>query len=111
MTVTSLERARMILTTLNYGLRIKEFNVEQNIEWMNQEDILQTMRKVNVVGRGMDKGKVLRPTLDALVGKFHYLERREPELKTQSRWEYRITDKGKIWLQQQQDMASIMKNV
>ena len=48
----------MILTTLNYGLRIKEFNVEQNIEWMNQEDILQTMR--TVIGRGMDKGKVLR---------------------------------------------------
>ena len=108
MTVTSLERARMILTTLNYGLRIKEFNVEQNIEWMNQEDILQTMR--TVIGSGMDKGKVLRSALDNL-SKLGYLERREPERKTQSRWEYRITDKGKIWLQQQQDMASIMKNV
>ena len=108
MTVTSLERARMILTTLNYGLRIKEFNVEKNIEWLNQEDILQTMR--NVVGRGMDKGKTLRSALDNL-SKLGYLERREPEIKTQSRWEYRITDKGKVFLKQQQDMASIMENV
>ena len=111
MTVTPHERARMILTTVKYGLRIKEFNIEKNIEWMNQEDILQTMRKVNVVGRGMDKGKVLRPTLDALVGKFHYLERREPELKTQSRWEYRITDRGKQWLQDYNNLASVMKDI
>ena len=34
---------------------------------------------------------------------------REPERKTQSRWEYRITDQGKVWLKQQQDMASIME--
>jgi len=108
MTRTSLERAQMILTTVNYGLRIKEFNVEQNIEWMNQEEILQTMR--NVIGPGMDKGTVLRKALDNLF-KLGYLERRDPERKPQSRWEYKISDKGKEWLKQQQDMATVMKDI
>ena len=106
MTVTSLERARMILTTLNYGLVVTEFDATQHIEWLNQEEVLSTMK--SIMGRGMDKGKVLRKALDNLTD-LGYLEKREPKTrKTQARWEYRISEKGKVWLKDLRDISSVM---
>ncbi len=109
MVVTGQERARMILTTLNNGMKVETVNFSQNIDWMNQEEILQTMRAV--MGKGMDKGKALRKALDNL-STLEFIEKREPQTrKTQAKWEYKISDKGKGWLQQLQDLDSVMKDI
>jgi len=94
MTVTNVERARLVLTTLNNGIVVTFGNLDSKRLWMNQEDVLSTM--IQVVGKGMDKVR-LRQTLENLT-KLDFLEKQEPKFKTQSKWEYQITQKGKDWL-------------
>ena len=90
MVVTSIDKARRILTTMKNGMVISFGEVKMNVKWLNQEEILSTMQGVQ--GKGMDK-VALRTALENLTN-LEFLEKRIPERKTQSRAEYSITEKG-----------------
>ena len=75
-----------------------------DIEWFNLEDLLRTLQHR---GQGMDKKK-LRPLLDELSEDntdekrlSGFLEKREgkKQFKSQSKGEYKLTDKAKLWYQ------------
>lgn len=91
MTVTSIDKARRILTTVNNGMVHSFGEMELEVKWLNQEEILSTMQSVQ--GKGMDKSG-LRKDLENLT-ELMFLEKRDPERKTQSKAEYSITEKGK----------------
>ena len=61
MTVTSIDKARRILTTVNNGMVHSFGEMELEVKWLNQEEILSTMQSVQ--GKGMDKSD-LRKSLE-----------------------------------------------
>ena len=88
------EKAKNVLYALVNGVKEGLDGTELNIEWFNQEDVLSTLKRTR--GKGIDK-PTLRKILDELV-KRGYVNKREAQIKTQSKGEYQISQNGKDFL-------------
>ena len=105
---TAQEKARYVLTAIKNGVKY-DFagNFSSSIEWYNLEDVLRTLRKV--VGQGIDKSE-LRTILNNLTSR-DLLEQREAKDKTQSKAEYRISEKGKKLLLEWQKIELNLEDI
>ena len=90
---TAPEKAKHVMLALMAGFRVG-INGTSAIEWYNQEDVLSTLKRTT--GRGIDKSE-LRKILENL-SKKGFIEKREAEIKTQSKGEYKIAEAGTNYL-------------
>jgi len=90
---TPAEKAKQVMMALMTGVRVG-INGTSAIEWYNQEDVLSTLKRIT--DRGINKTE-LRKILDNL-SEICFIEKREAEIKTQSKGEYKIAEAGKDYL-------------
>ena len=87
------EKAKHVMMALTAAYRVG-INGTSAIEWYNQEDVLSTLKRTT--GRGIDKSE-LRKILNKLSER-GFIEKREAEIKTQSKGEYKIAEAGTNYL-------------
>ena len=88
------EKVKNVLYALVNGVKEGLDGTELNIEWFNQEDVLSTLKRTR--GKGIEK-PTLRIILEELV-KRGFVNKREAQIKTQSKGEYQINQYGKDFL-------------
>ena len=103
---TVIEKAKHIMMALMTGVRVG-INGTSAIEWYNQEDVLSTLKRTT--GRGIDKSE-LRKILNNLSER-GFIEKREAEIKTQSKGEYKIAEAGKAFLRQLDQLSKGLSDI
>ena len=103
---TAPEKAKHVMLALMAGFRVG-INGTSAIEWYNQEDVLSTLKRTT--GRGIDKSE-LRKILNKLSER-GFIEKREAEIKTQSKGEYKIAEAGTNFLTEYDKITKGMSDI
>jgi len=93
------EKYRAILQFLeNADITDNAGNFVKNIEWLNRNEIQAGLKKMGIGTVGRDE--ISNFLNDCYENESKYVNKRTAEREPKAKWEYKITDEGKIFLKE-----------